>query len=159
MSTTTINPVLQLRRVFDASPEALFDAWFTREQWQAWIGPEGCQCEVPVLEPKVGGRYRINMHLSGGREIPVEGVFQIVDRPHTLAFTWAWSLPTTDQTSTVSREGTGTLVRLSFRVVEGGTELTLSHEGLVTESDRIDHGKGWNSAFNKLSRYVKGETP
>ncbi len=39
MSTTTVNPVLQVRRVFEATPEELFDAWFSREQWQAWIGP------------------------------------------------------------------------------------------------------------------------
>ena len=81
MSTTTLNPVLQVRRVFDATPEELFDAWFTREQWQAWIGPEGCQCDVPLLEAWKGGRYRIQMHLHDGREIPVEGEFQVVDRP------------------------------------------------------------------------------
>jgi uncharacterized protein YndB with AHSA1/START domain len=154
MNTTTLNPVLEIRRVFDASPEALFDAWFTREQWQAWIGPENCQCEVPVLEPKVGGRYSIKMILSDGRVIPVDGVFKIVDRPSstkagTLAFTWSWAL----------NKGADTLVRLSFRAVDGGTELTLTHEGLPTPADREDHSRGWNSTLNKLARYVKGETP
>ena len=148
MSTTTLDPVLQIRRVFEASPEELFDAWFTREQWQAWIGPEGCQCDVPVLEPKVGGRYRILMHLTDGREIPVEGVFQTVDRPRTLVFTWGWAL-----------SGGSTTVHLAFKPVAGGTELTLTHEGLPTPQDREGHGKGWNSALNKLVRYVKGETP
>jgi uncharacterized protein YndB with AHSA1/START domain len=148
MSTTTLGPVLQVRRVFDASPEELFDAWFSREQWQAWIGPEGCQCEVPVLEPKVGGRYRIQMHLNDGRELPVEGEFKTVDRPRSLVFTWGWALA-----------GGSTLVRLTFKAVEGGTELTLIHEGLPTAEDREGHGKGWNSALNKLARHVKGETP
>ena len=149
MSTTTLNPVLQVRRVFDVTPEELFDAWFTREQWQAWIGPEGCRCDVPVLEAHAGGRYRVQMHLSDGREIPVEGVFREVDRPHSLAFTWGWALSGNPDT----------LVRLAFRAVPGGTELTLTHEGLPGEDDRIGHGKGWNSALNKLARYVKGETP
>jgi uncharacterized protein YndB with AHSA1/START domain len=144
MSTTTLDPVLQIRRVFEASPEELFDAWFEREQWQAWIGPEGCQCDVPVLEPKVGGRYRIRMHLTDGREIPVEGVFQTVDRPRTLVFTWGWAL-----------SGGGTTVRLAFKPVAGGTELTLTHEGLPTPEDREGHGKGWNSTLNKLAAYVK----
>jgi uncharacterized protein YndB with AHSA1/START domain len=148
MSTITLNPVLQVRRVFDATPEELFDAWFDREQWQAWIGPEGCQCDVPLLEPKVGGRYRIQMHLNDGREVPVEGEFKTVDRPHTLAFTWGWALA-----------GGTTVVRLTFKAVEGGTELTLIHEGLSKAEDREGHGKGWNSALNKLARYVKGETP
>lgn len=148
MSTITVNPVLQIRRVFEASPEALFDAWFTREQWQAWIGPEGCRCEVPVLEPKVGGRYRIQMHLNDGREIPVEGMFKTIDRPHALTFTWGWALSKGD-----------TLVRLAFKPVDGGTELTITHEGLPTPEDREGHSKGWNSALNKLARYVRGETP
>jgi uncharacterized protein YndB with AHSA1/START domain len=38
MSTTTISPVLQVRRVFDASPEAVFDAWLrdsgARLEWR-----------------------------------------------------------------------------------------------------------------------------
>jgi uncharacterized protein YndB with AHSA1/START domain len=146
---TTINPVLTVIRVFAAPPEKLFDAWFTREQWQAWIGPEGCRCDVPVLEARQGGRYRVQMHLNDGREIPVEGVFQEVDRPKTLTFTWGWALSSNSDT----------LVRLVFRAVPGGTELTLTHEGLPTEDDRIGHGKGWNSTLNKLSRFVKGETP
>ena len=60
------------------------------EEWQAWIGPEGVNCEVPLLEPRVGGRYRIAMRLSDGREIPVAGVFKTIDPPKTLAFTWGW---------------------------------------------------------------------
>jgi uncharacterized protein YndB with AHSA1/START domain len=150
MSDTTItSPVLKITRIFEATPEKLFDAWFTREQWQAWIGPEGGRCDVPVLEPKVGGRYHLIMHLGDGREIPVEGLFKEVDRPKTLAFTWGWALSGHPDT----------LVRLSFRAVPGGTELTLTHEGLPTEEDRTGHGKGWNSTLNKLSRFIKGETP
>lgn len=146
---TLESPVLSLTRVFAASPEAVFDAWFTREQWQAWIGPEGGRCDVPVLEPHVGGRYRLTMHLGDGREIPVEGIFREVDRPNALAFTWGWALSGNPDT----------LVRLTFRAVPGGTELTLVHEGLPTPEDRSGHGKGWNSTLNKLARFLKGETP
>jgi uncharacterized protein YndB with AHSA1/START domain len=149
MSITTIGPVLTIRRLFDATPEALFDAWLEREQWQAWIGPEGCRCDVPVLEPRVGGRYHLVMHLSGGREVPVEGIFKTIDRPRKLSFTWGWALSGHDDT----------LVSLDFRPAGKQTELTLIHEGLPTPQDRDDHGKGWNSTLNKLARYVKGETP
>ena len=146
-ATTTINPVLEIRRLFDAPPDVAFDAWLEREQWQAWIGPEGCRCDVPLLEPKVGGRYRIQMHLSDGREIPVEGVFKVVDRPNILAFTWGWALSGHPDT----------LVTLVFRAKDGQTEITLTHQGLPTEEDRVNHGKGWNSTLNKLALYVKGE--
>jgi uncharacterized protein YndB with AHSA1/START domain len=147
MNTTTLNPVLEIIRTFDAPPDVVFDSWLEREQWQAWIGPEGCRCDVPVLEPKIGGRYRIQMHLSDGREIPVEGVFKIIDRPNALAFTWGWALS----------GKTDTLVSLTFRAKGAQTEITLTHAGLPTEEDRLGHGKGWNSALNKLVLYVKGE--
>jgi uncharacterized protein YndB with AHSA1/START domain len=147
MSTTTVNPVLEITRTFDALPGAVFDSWLVREQWQAWIGPEGCRCDVPLLEPKVGGRYRIQMHLSDGREIPVEGVFKVIDRPNTLAFTWGWALS----------GKADTLVKLAFRAKGQQTEITLTHSGLPTEEDRAGHGKGWNSTLNKLVLYVKGE--
>jgi len=147
MSTTTVNPVLEITRTFDALPEAVFDSWLVREQWQAWIGPEGCRCDVPLLEPTVGGRYRIQMHLSDGREIPVEGVFKVIDRPNTLAFTWGWALS----------GKADTLVKLAFRAKGQQTEITLTHSGLPTEEDRVGHGKGWNSTLNKLALYVKRE--
>jgi uncharacterized protein YndB with AHSA1/START domain len=43
---------LTISRLFDASPEEVFDAWIEREQWQAWLGPEGVTCKVPLLEPR-----------------------------------------------------------------------------------------------------------
>ena len=47
---------LLITRIFDAPREQVFDAWLTREEWQAWIGPEGVRCDVPLLEAHVGGR-------------------------------------------------------------------------------------------------------
>jgi hypothetical protein len=32
--------------------------------------------------------------------------------------------------------------------------MTLRQEGLGSAENRDGHGKGWNSAFNKLERYV-----
>ena len=57
------HPVLEITRVFDATPAHVFEAWLDREEWQSWIGPEGIDCEVPLLERRVGGRYRVIMHL------------------------------------------------------------------------------------------------
>jgi hypothetical protein len=43
---------------------------------------------------------------------------------------------------------------VKLRELNGRTELTLRHEGLPTAADRDGHGKGWNSALNKLAAYV-----
>ena len=135
---------LELRREFDASPAAVFDAWITREQWAAWIGPEGISCEVPLLEAKVGGRYEISMRLANGQVIPVSGVFEAIDRPHRLVFSWGWN----GDPSRQSR------ITLEFTARGPRTELVLRQEGLGTVSNRDDHGKGWTSALNKLASHL-----
>ncbi len=59
-----------------------------REEWQAWIEPEGVTCEVPLREPRVGGRYRLTMNLPDGKMLPVAGVYRAIDEPRRLVFTW-----------------------------------------------------------------------
>ncbi len=136
---------LVIKRLFDAPPARVFDAWLNREEWQAWIGPEGMKCDVPLLEPVVGGRYRVTMRTSGGQVIPVAGVFKVIDRPKTLVLTWGWE-------GDPSRES---LVTLTFAQKGAATELTLQQEGLGSTANRDDHGKGWNSALNKLVTYLE----
>ncbi|HEV2704226.1 MAG TPA: SRPBCC domain-containing protein [Steroidobacteraceae bacterium] len=135
---------LELRRVFDASPTAVFDAWMTREEFAAWIGPEGMQCEVPVLEPRVDGRYEITMRLANGQVLPVSGIFKLIERPRRLIFSWGWNADPTRQS----------LITLEFIPRGARTELVLRQEGLGTIGNRDDHGKGWNSALNKLERHL-----
>jgi uncharacterized protein YndB with AHSA1/START domain len=144
MNLVAADTTLEITRIFDAPPERLFNAWLEREEWQAWIGPKGVSCEVPLLEPWVGGRYRITMRLSDGRVIPVSGVFKTIERPSRLVLTWGWEGDPARQS----------LVALSFRGVNGKTELTLRQEGLESISSRDDHGKGWNSALDKLVEHV-----
>jgi uncharacterized protein YndB with AHSA1/START domain len=144
MNVAIAETTLVVTRLFDATPTQVFNAWLNREEWQAWIGPEGMSCEVPLLEPKVGGRYRITMHLSDGRVIPVAGVFKTIEAPRKLVFTWGWD-------GDPNRES---LISLSLRETGGQTELTLCQEGLGSIANRDDHGRGWNSALNKLAGYL-----
>ena len=135
---------LELRRMFDASPAAVFDAWIARDQFAAWIGPEGMKCEVPVLEPRVGGRYEIIMRLANDQVVPVSGTFKVIDPPRQLVFSWGWNGDPTRQS----------LITLDFIPHGARTELVLRQEGLGTISNRDDHGKGWTSALNKLERHL-----
>src|SRR6202034_1277184 len=144
---TADDTTLIITRLFEAPPERVFDAWLTREEWQSWIGPEGVDCDVHLLEPHVGGGYQLTMHVSGQPPIAVAGIFKIVERPHTLSFTWG-------APGDPSRQS---LVTLTFIEREGKTELTLRQEGLGSAANRDQHGHGWYSALNKLARYVAQE--
>ncbi len=145
MTTTTTAStadaiVLELTRLFEAPPARVFDAWLDPEQWQQWMGPPGVTCEVPQLDARVGGRYRAVMRPGDGRVIAVGGVFKTIDAPRRLAFTWCWE-----------GEAQETLVTLTFRDLDGRTELTLRHENFSTAANRDNHGRGWNGSFDKLA--------
>ncbi len=144
MIVATEDATLTITRLFKAPPERVFNAWLQREEWQAWIGPEGVDCEVPLLEPHVGGKYRLNMHLSDGGLIQVTGIFQTIDPPNKLVFTWG----------RYGDASNSSVVTLIFKAKGEMTELTLVHEGLGTVANRDGHGKGWNSALNKLVAYL-----
>jgi len=83
--TVAEDTTLVITRLFDAPPTRVFDAWLMREEWQSWIGPEGVDCHVSLLEPHVGGHYRLEMHMGGQPPIAVAGVFKIIERPPTTA--------------------------------------------------------------------------
>jgi uncharacterized protein YndB with AHSA1/START domain len=136
---------LVLTRKLDAPPARVFDAWLNREEWQTWIGPEGVSCEVPLLESRVGGRYRLKMHMADGQTIAVAGVFRIIDRPHTLAMTWGIE-------GDPSRQS---LLTISFKSSGKSTELTLRQESLGSAANRDAHGNAWNSALNKLVAHLR----
>jgi uncharacterized protein YndB with AHSA1/START domain len=138
---------LVITRLFDASPARVFDAWLNREEWQSWIGPEGVDCVVSLLEPHVGGRYRLEMRMPTAAPILVGGVFRIIDPPRTLSFSWGAEGDPSRQT----------LVTLTFAEREGKTELTLRQEGLGSATNRDQFRQGWNSALNKLAHYVTRE--
>jgi uncharacterized protein YndB with AHSA1/START domain len=140
----TDDTTLVIRRLFEAPPNRVFDAWLTREEWQAWIGPEGVDCDVSAFEPHVGGRYRLEMLMSGGGRIVTTGIFKSIDRPRSLSFTWGAEGDPTRQS----------LITLTFKELGNKTELILHQEGLGSASSRDAHGRGWNSALNKLDRHL-----
>jgi uncharacterized protein YndB with AHSA1/START domain len=143
VTTKIENPVLEITRSFEATPAEVFDAWLNREEWASWIGPEGVHCDVPLLEPHIGGCYRLIMHLPDGNIIRIAGIFKAIEPNRNFSFTWG-----------AEGDPRETLVTVKLRELNGRTELKLRHEGLPTAADRDSHGKGWNSALNKLAAYL-----
>ncbi len=129
---------LEITRRFEAPPECVFDAWLSKA-WGSWIGPRTIRGEVTLLEPKVGGRYRIVMHRPDETTLAVEGVYREIERPTRLVLTWVW------QDGSVE-----TVITLSFRPAGTGTEMTIRHEGFSSAERRDSHVNGWNGSFEKL---------
>ena len=133
---------LSLTRSFDADPETLFDAWLEKS-WGEWVGPPGVNGEVVQLEPRVGGRYRVVMHLPSGGTLTVGGVYKEIARPSKIVMSWKWE-----------HEDQDTLVTLSFRARGKGTEMTILHEGFAAPDRRDSHNNGWTGTLDKLAAYL-----
>jgi uncharacterized protein YndB with AHSA1/START domain len=83
VNETATTTALQLERRFDASPEAVFDAWTNPDVLRRWwaAGPDW---ETPVAEVdlRAGGRYRLTMRdPAAGAEHTVGGEYIEVRRP------------------------------------------------------------------------------
>ena len=54
------------------------------------MGPPGVKGEVTVLEPRIGGRYRIIMHLPDGGTVAVGGAYTEITKPSRIVMSWKW---------------------------------------------------------------------
>jgi uncharacterized protein YndB with AHSA1/START domain len=135
-------PALEMTRILDAEPARVFDAWLSKS-WGNWAGPASVRGEVILLEPKVGGRYRIAMHLPDGKTLTVGGAYRELVRPYKLVFTWKWE-----------HEDIETLVTIIFRAIGNKTEMLFRHEGFRAAERRDSHQSGWAGTFDKLAAHL-----
>ena len=84
--------VVRIERTFEAPAEAVFDAWTSPEVMRRWwhAGPEWETPEAEV-DLRVGGRIRVVMRASDGTEVEAQGEYTLIERPHRLEMTWAFS--------------------------------------------------------------------
>ena len=139
-------PFLTIDRTYPVAPEKVWRAWTDPEALKRWWGPEpGTTVSLVELDVRVGGRFRIVFGPTGA-EHEAAGVYQVVDRPRKLAFTWCWPNSTPDRVS---------LVTIQFMPAAGGTELLFRHDGFFDQAAADGHKRGWSGAFGSLDRYIQ----
>jgi uncharacterized protein YndB with AHSA1/START domain len=152
---------LSITRTFDAPPARVFDAWLDPAQMEKWMGPRDkvARAEILELDARVGGRYRIRMHIKDGPQPIVGGVYREITRPTRLVFTWAWEPEAGycgDGADQASRpQDDPMLVTVTFRAVGDRTEMTLLHEKLASEEDRAGHEHGWIGSVEQLAAFLR----
>ena len=136
---------LELSRRFNASPERVFDAWVSNS-WGEWLPPAGARCRVAELEPRVGGRYRLQMQMGDGRDVAISGTYREITRPTKLVLDWTGNY---NQRMTV--------LTITFRPDGAGTIMTLRQEGFPDEALRDGYKSGWSGpggSFDKLEQFL-----
>jgi len=139
---------LRLERFIPSSPNELFTLWIELEHVARWWAPDGYKAAVHDLDVRPGGRWRIVLRGSGGRELAMGGFYHIVEPPQRLAFSWTWE----EEPGT---RGSETEVTVSFEPVQGGTRLVLVHQNFHSKDARDRHSVGWSASFDRLTDLSK----
>lgn len=139
MTETTTDLTLTVSRTIQAPVERVFDAWLDPDMLVRFMTP-GEDVTVPsaTVDPVEGGAFEIIMKV-GEKELPHSGVYETIDRPGRLVFTW--ESPHSIDGSTVTVE---------FAPVDGGTEVTLTQVRFSSEDSRDGHEKGWTAILAAL---------
>ena len=141
---------LIIKKVFNAKPEELFEAWTDPKQVAEWYGPEGfMKSDIHTFDVREGGSYSLTMNAPDGAQHKLLGTFKTIEKPSKLVFTWQWK--NADDTM----GGEETLVTVEFKSLGDGTEMTFTHTGFTTEKSKGSHEMGWTSSFNKLEQLFK----
>jgi uncharacterized protein YndB with AHSA1/START domain len=137
--------VLEIERLIPVPPERVFEYWTEPELFARWFGPEGCDVPTWNLDVRPGGKWRTTIRSPEGKLRTVSGVYNLIDRPRRLVFTWGW-----DDDDGV--RGHETEVTVTLEPTPGGTRLKLVQQLFQTSEARNQHNGGWTSSFNKLHK-------
>ena len=125
---------------------ALIDPAELMEWWRAG---EKFQITHAENDLRVGGKWSMTVegHCGPDGRSTVTGVYQEIDPPHTLVFTW--SRP--EENEPVST------VRWDLKEENGVTTVRVTHSGLVSEEWRA-RNSGWPIVVGLLRDYVEGNS-
>ena len=135
---------LQVSKVIRAKRTRVYEAWTKPETMQEWFGPEGMTCTDAKLDVRVGGEYRLEVTArETGRVSVAAGVYQEVVPNERLRFSWVGSW----------RAGEESVVTVSLKDVDGGTEVTITHERVAEAEAMAGYEQGWTGSLAKLARH------
>jgi len=135
-----------VRRTLRCSPQEAYDEWLDPEATLDWMCPRPARCLAVELDPRVGGKLRIDIE-EDGVVFFVTGTYVALDRPRLLSFTWwcsTWTDPDLETTVTVT-----------FDPDENGdTLMTIRHDMLPP--DLVErHEPGWRRIAAQFADVVE----
>lgn len=156
--TASEQGAVKVTRVFDFSRETVFRMWTDPKKLSEWWGPEGVVNVLSEVDPRPGGKMRVDQRSPKGDISSFNATFEEVIPPELLVYRSA-SLGTTDEYGgfspwealyTVTFEELGpkrTLLTAITKVVAGLLE---ERESLIEA-----YKEGWGQSLDKLQRALR----
>jgi uncharacterized protein YndB with AHSA1/START domain len=141
---------LELRRRFAAPWQFVFRQWVEPHEIAAWFGPIGYSVAAYLIEPEVGGSWRMTLRSPAGEDFVIGGRYLEVDPPGRLRFTW---IPESGP-----EQGSETEVELRLRADHGTTRLHLRHGPFASQEQLDGHAKAWGSTLDSLGLKLDEES-
>jgi len=149
-----------IKRIFDAPPELVWQAWTDPKHFSLWWGPKDYTCPSCEMDLRVGGKYLNCMRSPDGKDYWGTGVFREIVPMERLVFTDSFA---DEQGNVVSPTYYGMspdfpiemLVTVTFEEENGKTKMTLRHTGVPAGPDSEGTHQGWSESFDKLAESLK----
>ncbi len=133
---------LEVSKVINADRPSIFKALTDPSIMKKWFfaGPDGWSSTVDANVIK-GGMFKIDMH---GEEETYshKGEYREVIENEKIVFTWN------------SQSVTDTLVSITLKEVDGGTEVKLVHDFMPNKEMKTNHTNGWTTILERLAANV-----
>jgi uncharacterized protein YndB with AHSA1/START domain len=144
-------------RLIAASPQAIYDAFVDPRALEQWLPPSGMTARALELDPREGGRYRIELTLQGegqgkttGKTDIAEGSFLELDPGKRIV--WSADFVSGDPAFA------GTMIMTwSLEPQGAGTEVTITAENVPPGISKADHDAGLNSTLANLALFLEGQ--
>ncbi|HKW38238.1 MAG TPA: SRPBCC domain-containing protein, partial [Burkholderiales bacterium] len=130
-----------------APPERVFRALTSGEEIVRWWGSDGAyRTTAWQVDLRPGGAWRADGKGADGTTFSVGGRIVEVDPPRKLVQTWKsdWD------------PGPETTVTFRIDPIDGGTRLTLRHDGFVESESCRSHSDGWQQILGWLVEHLRG---
>jgi uncharacterized protein YndB with AHSA1/START domain len=136
------NPEVRITISIDAPPSTVFRALLEPEALNRWMGAQSA-----VVEPRVGGKYKLNWSYKIDGEDVAGGPTTILELIPDEKLVLDW--PDYRGDKTVPDQ---TITFLLAPDGKGGTTLTFVHTGFERTADISDYGFGWKEFLGELTK-------
>ena len=143
---TEPNHSVQIEWNFSHPPAKVWQAWTDPSIAQLWFGsdPAGKVLDAS-FDVRVNGSFSVTFVNSDGTEFTCQGVYQEIDAPNRLVFTWGWT----------NQPEVNELITLQFAPAEGGTSMLFEQSNIDLGTALHNYAEGWQSTFQKLEKALE----